>query len=142
VNPLLKLFVKAHVWLYRSSKGRRGVTMRGRDVILLTTRGRRSGEPRTVALVPFIAGDERGEMFVIASLAGAPKHPAWFFNLQADPEVTVQLGQETWKARATEVGEDERAPLWERITAAMPDYAEYQAKTSRVIPIVRLVRAR
>jgi len=137
VNPLLKLFVKGHVWLYKASGGRRAATMRGRKVILLTTVGKKSGQPRTVPVVPFFDGDD---VFVIASMGGAPTHPAWFLNLRANPDVGVQLGPNQWRARAVPVDGEERDRLWKRITAAMPDFAKYQEKTSRVIPVVRLVR--
>ena len=137
VNPLLKLFVKGHVWLYKASGGRRAATMRGRKVILLTTVGKKSGQPRTVPVVPFFDGDD---VFVIASMGGAPTHPAWFLNLRANPDVGVQLGPNQWRARAVPVDGEERDRLWKRITTAMPDFAKYQEKTSRVIPVVRLVR--
>jgi deazaflavin-dependent oxidoreductase (nitroreductase family) len=138
VNPFFKLFVRGHVWLYKSSGGRRGSMMQGTRLILLTTKGRKSGEPRTVPVVPFLDGDE---MYVMASLAGAPQHPAWFHNLSADPDVTVQLGAETWRARAEVVPEGpERDRLWKAITERLPNFGEYQRKTTRVIPVVRLVR--
>lgn len=134
----MKLFVKGHVWLYKSSGGRRGTTMRGRKLILLTTVGKKSGQQRTVPVVPFIEGDE---MFVIASMGGAPSHPAWYGNLCANPQVGVQLGAEQWRARAVPLAEgEERDRVWKRITAAMPDFGKYQTKTSRVIPVVRLER--
>jgi deazaflavin-dependent oxidoreductase (nitroreductase family) len=138
VNPFFKLFVKGHVWLYRSSGGRRGSTMQGMKIILLTTKGRKSGEQRTVPVVPYLDGDE---MYVIASMAGAPQHPAWFHNLSADPDVGVQRGAETWRARAEVVPEGpERDRLWKGITALMPNFGEYQKKTTRVIPVVHLVK--
>jgi deazaflavin-dependent oxidoreductase (nitroreductase family) len=138
VNPFFKLFVKAHVWLYRSSGGRRGVMMQGRKLILLTTKGRKTGEARTVPVVPYLEGDD---MYVIASLGGAPQHPAWFHNLTADPDVGVQLGPETWRARAEIVPEGpERDRLWKGIADLMPNFAEYQKKTTRVIPVVKLAK--
>jgi deazaflavin-dependent oxidoreductase (nitroreductase family) len=136
VNPLFKLFVQSHVWLYRSSGGRFGSTMRGRKILLLTTVGNKSGQARTVPVVPFFDG---GETYVIASMGGAPQHPAWYRNLRANPDVGVQLGAETWRARAIVVEEGpERDRLWASITAQMPDFGTYQQKTSRVIPVVRL----
>jgi deazaflavin-dependent oxidoreductase (nitroreductase family) len=138
VNILMKLFVKGHVWLYKSSGGRRGITMRGRKLILLTTVGNKSGQPRTVPVVPFLDGDD---IFVIASMGGAPIHPAWYLNLCKNPEVGVQLGPEKWRALAVPVKEgEERDRIWKRITEQMPDFGKYQEKTSRVIPVVRLVR--
>ena len=137
MNPLFKLIVKGHVWLYQSSGGKRGASMRGVHVVLLTTRGRKSGARRTVPVVRFLDGDQ---LYVIASTGGQPQHPAWFFNLSADPHVEVQNGPERWPGRAEVVSADERARLWPLITSAMPNFAEYQSKTSRVIPVVRLVR--
>jgi deazaflavin-dependent oxidoreductase (nitroreductase family) len=138
VNPLFKLFVKGHVWLYQSSGGRRGSTMQGRKVLLLTTVGNKSGKSRTVPVVPFFEG---AETYVIASLGGAPQHPAWYKNLLANPDVGVQIGADKWRARATPVDEGaERDRLWKAIVEQMPNFGEYQKKTSRVIPVVRLAR--
>lgn len=138
MNPLFKLFVKGHVWLYRSSGGRRGATMQGMKVLLLTTKGRKSGEARTVPIVYYL---DRDEMYVIASMGGAPQNPAWFNNLAADPDVTVQRGPDTWRARAEVVPEGpERDRLWKGITELMPNFGEYQKKTTRVIPVVHLVK--
>jgi deazaflavin-dependent oxidoreductase (nitroreductase family) len=138
VNPLLKLFVKGHVWLYQSSGGRRGSTMRGRKILLLTTVGSKSGQARTVPVVPFFDG---GETYVIASMGGAPQHPSWYKNLRANPDVGVQLGPEKWSARAVAMEEGpERDRLWKSIAEQMPDFGKYQEKTSRVIPVVRLAR--
>ncbi len=138
VNPLFKLFVKGHVWLYQSSGGRRGSTMQGRKILLLTTVGNKSGKSRTVPVVPFFEG---AETYVIASLGGAPEHPAWYKNLLANPDVGVQIGADKWRARATAVDEGpERDRLWKAIVEQMPNFGEYQKKTSRVIPVVRLAR--
>jgi F420H(2)-dependent quinone reductase len=138
VNPLFKLFVKGHVWLYQSSGGRRGSTMQGRKVLLLTTVGSKSGKSRTVPVVPFF---DNGETYVMASMGGAPEHPAWYKNLRARPEVGVQLGPDKWQARALTVDEGpERDRLWKAIVAQMPNFGQYQEKTTRLIPVVRLVR--
>lgn len=137
MKALMKAFVKAHVWLYRSSGGRRGGTMSGRKLILLTTIGKRSGQPRTVPVVPFLDGKD---MYVMASMGGAPAHPAWYQNLVANPEVRVQLGSDTWRARAIPLEGKERDDLWIRVTAEMANFGKYQLKTSRVIPVVRLDR--
>jgi deazaflavin-dependent oxidoreductase (nitroreductase family) len=138
MNALFKLFVKGHVWLYQSSGGRRGNTMQGRKVLLLTTVGNKSGKPRTVPVVPFF---DNGETYVIASMGGAPQHPAWYKNLLAHPEVGVQLGPDKWQARALTVDEGpERDRLWKAVVAQMPNFGQYQEKTTRVIPVVRLVR--
>jgi deazaflavin-dependent oxidoreductase (nitroreductase family) len=138
MNPLFKLFVKSHVGLYKVSGGRLGSTMNGQKILLLTTKGRKTGASRTVPVVPYFDG---GDTYVIASLAGAPQHPAWFHNLSADPNVGVQLGPDQWRARAEVIPEGpERDRLWKGITDLMPNFAEYQKKTTRVIPVVKLVK--
>jgi deazaflavin-dependent oxidoreductase (nitroreductase family) len=138
MNPFFKLMVHFHAWLYESSGGRMGATMGGRPLILLTTRGRKSGGQRTVPVVPFFEGED---MYVMASLAGAPQHPAWFHNLKANPDVGVRLGKETWRARAEIVPEGpERDRLWKAIEKELPNFGEYQKKTTRVIPVVKLVK--
>ncbi|HEX8795037.1 MAG TPA: nitroreductase family deazaflavin-dependent oxidoreductase [Polyangiaceae bacterium] len=139
MNPIFKLFVKLQVWLYQSSNGKRGSMMQGRQILLLTTTGSKTGKQRTVPVVPFREGDQ---IYVMASMAGAPEHPAWFKNLRAKPDVEVQLGADKWKARAEIVPEGpERDRLWKAITTDMPNFGAYQTKTTRVIPVVRLVRA-
>lgn len=138
MSPLFKLFVKGHVWLYRASGGKRGAALRGFPVLLLTTRGRKSGAERTVPVVSYVEGDQT---YVIASMGGQPRHPAWFFNLTANPEVDVQTGPQRWHARAVVLPSDQRAAIWRRITARFPNFAEYQQKTTREIPVVQLVRA-
>ncbi len=139
MNPIFKLIVKLQVWLYQSSGGKRGSMMRGRQLLLLTTTGSKTGKQRTVPLVPFREGEQ---IYVMASLAGAPEHPAWFKNLRAKPDVEVQVGADKWRGRAEIVPDGaERDRLWKAITTELPTFAEYQAKTTRVIPVVKLVRA-
>jgi deazaflavin-dependent oxidoreductase (nitroreductase family) len=137
VNPLLKLFVKGHVWLYQSSGGRRGSTMQGQKVLLLTTVGNKSGQSRTVPVVAFLDG---GQTYVIASMGGAPQDPAWYKNLRANPDVGVQVGAEKWRARAVVEEGAERDRLWKALVEQMPNFGKYQEKTTRVIPVVRLAR--
>jgi len=79
-------------------------------------------------------------MYVIASMGGQPQHPAWYFNLEANPQVEVQVGTDRFRARADILPLDQRDDVWPRITGAMPNFAGYQVKTSRVIPVMRLVR--
>jgi deazaflavin-dependent oxidoreductase (nitroreductase family) len=137
MNPLFWLFVKGHVWLYRASGGRRGQRLGRMPVLLLTTRGRKSGAQRTVPLVPYL---ESGETYVMASMGGQPQHPAWYFNLEADPNVEVQVGADRYRARAEVLALEQRNAIWPKITALMPNFGAYQKKTSRVIPVIRLVR--
>jgi deazaflavin-dependent oxidoreductase (nitroreductase family) len=125
--------------LYRLSGGKLGSTMRGHPVLILTTRGRKTGAIRHVPVAPLIEGDS---VYVIASLGGAPNHPGWYFNLKANPDdVEAQIGSDRWKARAKILEEPERTQVWQRIVATMPNFADYQKKTSRVIPVVKLSRA-
>ena len=99
----------------------------------MTTKGNKSGKLRKTALMRV---EHDGEYALVASMGGAPKHPVWYFNLKADPEaVTIQDGPEPFDAVVREVDGDERAAWWERAVAAYPDYADYQAKTDRVIPV-------
>src|SRR5581483_9928016 len=107
-------------------------------VILLTTTGAKTGQARTVPVVPFVDGDDT---YVMASMGGAPQHPAWFVNLQKTPDVIVQREGDEYAARAVILPEGpERDRVWSRIVAAMPNFGEYQTKTSRVIPVVKLER--
>jgi deazaflavin-dependent oxidoreductase (nitroreductase family) len=138
MNAMMKLFTKAHVWIYRSSNGKRGSSMQGKDIVLLTTKGRKTGAERTVPVVSFPDGADR---LVVASKGGAPEDPAWFLNLKADPNVTVQLGQEIYRARAVIPEREERDRLWTKVVSEAPQFGQYEKKTTRVIPIVRLVRA-
>ena len=91
--------------------------------------------------MPVVPYHDGGDMYVMASLAGAPQHPAWFHNLKANPSVGVQLGADKWQAHAEVVPEGpERDRLWKALTTEMPRFAEYQKKTTRVIPLVKLVK--
>ena len=134
---LFKIGNAAHVWLYRASGGKRGARMMGHDIVLLTTKGRKTGAERTVPVVSFVDGTDR---IVIASKGGAPKHPAWFLNLEANPDVTVQLGPETYRAKAVIPDPAERDRLYQKAVSEMPQFGNYEKKTDRRIPVVRLVR--
>jgi deazaflavin-dependent oxidoreductase (nitroreductase family) len=107
-------------------------------LILLYTTGRVTGKIRRTPVVQFPDGDD---MLVVASQGGAPENPQWYFNLEADPRAWVRYYDDFFEARAEILDPEERAPVWERITAHTPAFAEYQAKVERVIPVVRLVRA-
>ncbi len=108
------------------------VDIKGSPVILLTTRGAKSGKLRKV---PLMRVEHGGEYAIVASLGGAPKHPVWYFNVQADPHVELQDGTATSDYDAREVTGEEKATWWERAVAAYPDYADYQRKTDRQIPV-------
>lgn len=109
----------------------------GRPLLLLTTTGARSGKPYTAPMMYIPDGDR---LLVIASNIGAPKHPDWYHNLVAHPEVTVELGAETFNAIATVIEGVERQRLWTSIVELYPFFADHQAKTSRQIPVIALTR--
>ncbi len=128
-------WVRDQVEAYERSGGREANTLldTGLPVIIVTTRGNKSGKLRKT---PLMRVEHDGEYALVASQGGAPKHPVWYHNLKADPEaVTIQDGPEPFDARVREVSGDERAAWWERCVAAYPPYAEYQEKTDREIPV-------
>jgi deazaflavin-dependent oxidoreductase (nitroreductase family) len=125
-------WVRDQVELYESSGGTKGTTLRGRPVIILTTRGNKSGKVRKS---PLMRVEHDGKYAVVASLGGAPKNPVWYYNVRADPRVELQDGTVKREMVAREVTGDEKAQWWERAVAAYPDYADYQAKTQRAIPV-------
>ncbi len=127
-----------HRILYRLTGGRVGRRLVRNDMLLLTTRGRRTGRPHTVPLLYLLDGDDP---VVIASWGGRPTHPEWYENLLADPHVSVQIGAARFSATAEPLVEPARTFVFERAVAAYPGYAVYQARTDRIIPVVRLVRS-
>ncbi|MET1017337.1 MAG: nitroreductase family deazaflavin-dependent oxidoreductase [Leifsonia flava] len=130
-------FARKQVEGFEASNGAKDNTMRGKPIIVLTSRGAKSGKLRKT---PLMRVEHDGEYAVVASLGGAPKHPVWYFNLKADPHVELQDGAEKHDYDAREVTGDEYAAWWERSVAAWPDYANYQTKTDRVIPVFVLTR--
>jgi F420H(2)-dependent quinone reductase len=131
-EPSPTTWVREQVELIESSGGTRGTTLRGLPVILLTTRGARSGKLRKT---PLMRVEHDGEYAVVASLGGAPKHPVWYYNVQADPEVELRDGTAVRDMVAREVTGEEKALWWGRAVEAFPDYADYQTKTDREIPV-------
>ncbi|MEU3825657.1 nitroreductase family deazaflavin-dependent oxidoreductase [Streptomyces sp. SID486] len=133
-EPSPTQWVREQVELYEGSGGTKGTTLRdtGMPVILLTTRGARSGKIRKT---PLMRVEHDGRYAAVASLGGAPKHPVWYFNVKADPRVELQDGPQKWEMRAREVTGAEKAEWWERAVAAFPPYADYQRKTTREIPV-------
>jgi deazaflavin-dependent oxidoreductase (nitroreductase family) len=134
-EPSTWAWVREQVEEYESSGGTRANTLRdtGLPIIIVTTRGNKSGKLRKTALMRV---EHDGEHALVASMGGAPTHPVWYHNLAADPDaVMIQDGPEPWDAQVREVTGDERAIWWERAVAAFPPYAEYQQKTSRTIPV-------
>ena len=129
-------WVREQVERYEATGGREANTLRdtGLPVVIVTTRGNKSGKLRKTALMRV---EHDGEYALVASMGGAPKHPVWYFNLKADPEaVMVQDGPEPFDAVVREVEGAEREAWWERAVAAFPPYAEYQEKTERTIPVL------
>ncbi|MGB3305248.1 MAG: nitroreductase family deazaflavin-dependent oxidoreductase [Thermomicrobiales bacterium] len=118
--------------LYESSGGTEGTTLRGMPVILLTSVGAKSGKLRKN---PLMRVEHNGEYAVVASLGGAPQNPVWYYNLKKNPHVELQDGPVKRDYLAREVEGEERDLWWERAVAAYPDYADYQTKTTRRIPI-------
>jgi len=123
---------------YESSGGTKGTTMRGMPVVILTTVGAKTGALRKA---PLMRVEHDGAYAVVASLGGAPKHPVWYYNVLANPRVELQDGPEKHEYVAREVTGDEKALWWERSVAAYPDYADYQTRTDREIPVFVLERA-
>jgi deazaflavin-dependent oxidoreductase (nitroreductase family) len=114
------------------SGGEQGTELKGRPVILLTTIGAKTGKIRKT---PLMRVEHDGEYAVVASLGGAPKNPVWYYNIVANPRVELQDGPDTKDYDSREVFGDEKAVWWERAVATWPDYAEYQTKTDRQIPV-------
>jgi deazaflavin-dependent oxidoreductase (nitroreductase family) len=137
-EPSPEKWIRDQVELIESSGGTKGLTLRGKPVIVMTTRGVRSGKLRKV---PLMRVEHDGAYAVVASRGGAPEHPVWYRNLLADPQVELQDGPEKHDYIARELSGDERAAWWDRAVAAWPDYAGYQTKTDRVIPLFVLERA-
>ena len=135
-----QLFGDAHVRAYRETDGERGYHWKkGTTILLLTTKGRKSGEERTHAL---IFRDVDGDAVIVASKGGHPQHPAWYLNMQAHPDaVEVQIKDDVFRARPRAAEGDERERLWDAMVEVWPDYAKYQEKTDREIPVVVLERA-
>jgi deazaflavin-dependent oxidoreductase (nitroreductase family) len=133
--------VRDQVAEYEASGGARANTLldTGLPVVIVTTRGNRSGKLRKT---PLMRVEHDGEYALVASVGGAPKHPVWYYNLKADPTaVTIQDGPEPFDAVVREVEGEERAAWWDRAVAAYPPYAEYQERTERVIPVFVARRA-
>jgi deazaflavin-dependent oxidoreductase (nitroreductase family) len=135
-EPSPAQWVREQVAEYEASGGKRANTLRDTNwpIIVVTTRGNKTGKIRKFALMRVEHG---GEYALVASKGGAPEHPIWYLNLTADPEaVMIQDGPEPFDAVVREVTGDEKAIWWERAVAAYPPYAEYQTKTSREIPVL------
>ncbi|MGC4946917.1 nitroreductase family deazaflavin-dependent oxidoreductase [Streptomyces sp. DT224] len=131
-EPSPSQWVRDQVEQYESSGGTEGTTMRGMPVIVLTTVGAKSGKIRKT---PLMRVEHDGRYAVVASQGGAPTHPVWYHNLKADPRAELQDGPRRQDMTAREVTGAEKEQWWERAVEAFPDYADYQKKTDRQIPV-------
>ncbi|MBA2504718.1 MAG: nitroreductase family deazaflavin-dependent oxidoreductase [Thermoleophilaceae bacterium] len=131
------LFGQEHVERYRATDGKEGHDWQGSQVLILTTKGRKSGEQRDT---PLIYGQSGEDYLIVASKGGADTPPAWWLNLQADPEAEIQVWGDRFKVRAREAGAEEKPVLWETMTGHWPAYDDYQKQTERPIPVVVLER--
>ncbi|MGZ4623125.1 MAG: nitroreductase/quinone reductase family protein [Blastococcus sp.] len=126
--------IRVGAWLLRRTRGRLMRLWR-RRALILTTVGRRTGQPRTVIVQYFPDGDDR---VVVAANSGLPTHPAWYLNLVAHPHAQVEVDGRTIRVRAAELPADEAAVWWPRVLRAAPDYARFPERTDRTIPLLRL----
>jgi deazaflavin-dependent oxidoreductase (nitroreductase family) len=132
---MFKLFNAFHVWIYRLSGGKLGGNMRGFKILLLTTTGHKSGKTRTTPLGCF---DQDGGYVIVASNAGLPSHPSWFYNLKSNPQVTVQVLDKMIPATAEVLSGEARLQAWRQVIATAPAYASYEGRTTREIPLILL----
>jgi F420H(2)-dependent quinone reductase len=131
-EPSPSQWSRDQVELYERSGGTEGTTLQGKPVIVLTTVGAKSGKLRKI---PLMRVEHNGDYAVVAALGGAPQHPVWYYNLTTNPHVELQDGPVKKDYQAREVHGAERDAWWERAVAAWPGYAEYQKKTTRILPV-------
>jgi deazaflavin-dependent oxidoreductase (nitroreductase family) len=131
-EPSPSQWVRDQVQEYEGSGGTSGTTMRDMPVVIVTTRGAKSGKVRKV---PLMRVEHNGEYAAVASMGGAPKNPVWYNNLLANPHVVLQDGAVVQAMTAREVTGEEKSTWWQWCVAAFPDYADYQARTERSIPV-------
>jgi len=132
---LIKLGSAMHLFWLRVSGGRLWGTIQGAPILVLTTTGRKSGKPRTTPLL-YLEND--GAYVIVASFGGHPRHPAWFLNLRENPEAEIETRDQRMRVRAEVAGVEERARLWPKLVEMYKSYQEYQQRTEREIPVVRL----
>ncbi len=134
-NTAQRIFTGIHTFVYRLSGGKLGGTFRKSPVLLLITTGRKTGKQRATPLLYLPDGKN---IVLVASNGGAPKHPTWWLNLQTNPQAEVEIGSQKLRVTARQVNAEERQRLWPLLVDMYPDYAEYQKKTTREIPVVIL----
>jgi deazaflavin-dependent oxidoreductase (nitroreductase family) len=139
-DPAAKVVNLIHRTLFTATGGRLGGKVMGMEAVVLTTTGRKSGEKRqTMLTAPIVEGDK---LYLVASWGGGPKHPMWFLNLQADPNVQItRNGTDTRNYVGRILEPDEKNAIWPRITSAYKGYAGYQEKTDRDIPVIEFTPA-
>ncbi len=131
------LFGEEHTQKYKETGGQEGHDWQGTQTLLLTTKGRKSGEPREL---PLIYGKSGDDYLIVASKGGADAPPAWYLNIEADPDVELQVWDDRFPAKARVATPEEKAEMWKTMTAEWPAYDDYQKKTDREIPIIVLER--
>ena len=134
-NLALKLGSGVHAGVYRATNGKVFGSMGKSPILLLNTVGRKSGKKRTTPLLYVMDGED---FVLIASKGGAPTHPAWYLNLMANPDVSVEVGDREVRVRAEEVDSEEKVRLWQKMVEIYPTYDDYQTKTKREIPLLVL----
>ncbi len=132
---VVRIATPLNVFIYRLSGGRLGNRVAGVPVLLLTTTGRKSGQLRTVALI-FLEQPEGP--IVVASKGGSATHPAWYLNLRDNPDVTVELGNQSYQATARQLDPDETKTLWPQLDQLYAGYESYRGRTDRTFPVIRL----
>ncbi len=135
-SALIKVMSVLNTWIYRISGGRiGGKFLRGAPVLLLTTIGRKSGKPRTAPLLYLRDGEK---IVIVGSKGGMSQHPLWYKNVEANPDVEVEIGSERSKMLARRATDEEKAALWPKLVAMYRDFDDYQARTERNIPVIIL----
>lgn len=134
----LPQWIQDHITLYQKTNGEEGHLYNGVPALLLTTKGKKSGEP---FVLPLFYGVDGGRHVIVASRGGDPRHPRWYTNLVAEPRVEVQVGADKFTALARTATAEEKPALWRMMARIWPAYNGYQAKTKREIPVVILERA-
>jgi deazaflavin-dependent oxidoreductase (nitroreductase family) len=130
---------QANIEEFRANSGKVGGPFAGKTLLLLHTVGAKSGQERINPVACVVDGDR---LVIIASKAGAPTHPDWYYNILAHPLVTVEFGTQQFQAQAAIASEPERTRLYNQMVEMMPGFAEYQAKTTRIIPVIILTRVK
>ena len=134
-KTFIKLFIRLHTFFYKLTGGKFGSEMGKNKILLLSTTGRKSGREFTTPLGYF---DHEDGYLIIASNGGQAKHPDWYFNVKNDPQVSLQIKDQTFNAKAQILNGETRTPVWKRIVAEAPQYGEYEGRTDRQIPVVWL----